>query len=630
MIQFGTEKAINLATENPTADGISKFLQTWKNNNLYFLAGINAEDPKMKTFRASDINILKKNYFYIDLDIRKTNPDLTDEQIKTDIWEKWAKPCLKAMGTPFSDWRYVVFTGNGLHIYYSGRAIDIPDKKLWSAGLNAFLDAIEKSFGEKFDRACCNPARIARMPGSMNCKKQPFKLVEIIDFQDKIVNLSAVLADGEKAILLEQANDKKRMEDIKKQYPDRDEVYAEIDKIPVAKVLCMLTGWSLNSDNKNFSSPGKINDRKGLFVGTDIGNVIINSGSDHLPASSTGYRPFHLVKTFKKYDDFQTFLWFKQNFAHIRKISDAREQGVTVEVSADYNIVSVFQELKALEVRQLEIGGNWDAWRLLLKGKVTRIGAMPGTGKSKLGYFLTHKLLLKERKGLFFSTEVQAPEVLAHLLQIRMKTPYLDILEHRVPVLPEAQEDFRNLKVYDVRHTGNMLSRMETIIKQECDRGEAKDGRGVDFVVVDFSQQVTPKSGRYTDIFTWATEWGNQCQEIAQKYDLCFIDVNQLSIKGNKDEDEKYGHIPYEGGNKLVQTADIASMISRDKSLQSNTQVTWDVRKSKSMGRRFRLEMDYDWNTGEFKLSSAVDSRITPQDPTGTHNYRTEDILPRL
>jgi hypothetical protein len=94
-------------------------------------------------------------------------------------------------------------------------------------------------------------------------------------------------------------------------------------------------------------------------------------------------------------------------------------------------------------------------------------------------------------------------------------------------------------------------------------------------------------------------------------------------VKGNKDEDEKYGHIPYEGGNKLLQTADIATMISRDKSsVQTSNQIVWDVRKSKSMGRRFRLDLEYDWGTGEFALAGAQDSRTDPNNPFGSHNYK--------
>mgnify|MGYP000848197131 CR=1 FL=1 len=616
-IQLGTENIVLKSLENPYDGEIEQFVNSYRMKNLYFLGGVR-KDEKLKFYRAKDSDVISKNYFYLDLDIRKSKPDISDEEIKTTV-KDWAVGILNETGSPYSDWRYIAFTGNGLHFYYFGEPIQIPEKEIWRYGINDFIDVIEKSFNEKFDRACSNPARIARIPGSINHKPHGNKQSEILLFQDKKINLLNILERGKKCSLESIEAARKKRDVIKSLFPDSDDAYKAIDSIPVGKLMCMLTGWEISPDGKNFYSPGQ-RERKGCFVSSDK-NAIMTGGTSHLPHDKDGYRPFELVKAYKKLDNRGTFEWFKSAFPEIRRISENKKMGVTVDVTQGYSIKNAFEELKHMEVRQLGLGGHWDDWRLLLRGKVTRIGAMPGTGKSKLGYYLTHLLLKKEYRGLFFSTEVQAPEVIAHLLQVHMKRPYLDILEGRVEVAPELEDNYRNLKVYDVRHTGNSLTKIEQIIKREADMSEAKNGRGLDFIVIDFSQQVTPKSNRYSDIYTWATEWGNQCQEISQKYGVCFIDVCQLSVKGNKDEDEKYGHVPYEGGNKLVQTADIASMIWRDKGATTQTdQIFWDIRKSKSMGRRFRLDMRYSYPTGEFTLASAQDSR-TDDTLGGLHNY---------
>lgn len=618
VIQVGNETTVHESLAFPTASAVEDILTKYRDgNNLFVLGGVK-NDLSRKYVRARDEDVIKKNYFYLDLDIRKNHKDtvFTDEQIKTETLN-WVRDTLGAGSETLKNWRYIVYTGNGLHIYYMGDAIEIPDKEIWSKGLNSLIDEVENAFGEEFDRACVNPSRIARMPGSLNHKSKPPKASEILAFQDKKVPLFEILQRGQR-VLVSSAEEAKRQADaVREQFPDKDIVYEAIQKIPVGKVFCMLTGFVIEPDGIHFSEAHK-RDRKGCFI-SDKGNYIISGGTSHLPKTKEGYSTFELVKAYKNYDNSQTFFWFKNNFPDIKRLSDGKIMGLG-DVPPDYDIKTIFKELRTNEVHQLNLGGHWDEWRLLLRGKVTRIGAMPGTGKSKMGYFLANRLI-KEYKGLFFSTEVSSSDVLAHMLQLRMKQPYLDILERRVEVPLEIEESFQNIKVFDVRHTGNQLTRMEQLIRRECDRAEAKDMRGLDFIVVDWSQQVTPKSGRYTDIFTWATEWGNQCQEIAQKYDICFIDITQLSVKGNKDEDEKFGHVPYEGGNKLVQTADIASMMSRDKSLSQNNQVTWDIRKSKAMGRRFRLEMEYEWNTGEFTLTSAVDSR-TDSAGGGYHNYK--------
>jgi hypothetical protein len=617
LIQLGSENTILKTLHNPYPGELEQFTKFHAGKNLFFLGGV-TDNAKMKFGRAKDDDIALKNYFYIDFDVRKAHPELTDDQIKSETWMQYVKEILNGLGAPYSDWRYVVFTGNGLHIYYFGNPVKVEDKNAWRHGLGAFMTEIETALGESIDRACINPARIARLPGSENCKSKDRKLVEIIDHQDKTIDMDKMLKAGKALSDAAEQDAKSKKSSLENQFPDKGDVYNRIQALPVGRLMCNLMGWQLMDNAKNFvDSTG---DRKAPFV-SPKGNFIVHGGSPHLPPSNTGYSPFELVKAIKKYDNHQTFLWFRQNYSEIRKLDEEKRQGITTPVTDEYNISDTFAAMRESEIRSLNIGMGWDDWRLIVRKKVTRIGAMPGTGKSKLGYFLTHALLQKEYRGLFFSSETPAEEVLAHLLQIRLEKPALDILEHKVIVPPEIEVDYRNLKVYDVKHMGNSLARVDSIIKKENDIAEAKGLRPVDFIVLDWSQQFSPKTAKGADIYNWAWAWGNDCQEIAQKYDIAFIDVCQLSTKGVKDEDEAFSQVPFEGGNKLHQTADISSLIKRDKSLGAQTdEMEWDVRKSKIMGRRFRLGMSYEWKTGKFNLLNATDSRVSPGE-TGTTNY---------
>lgn len=622
-VQLGTTSKILFWDESPKPDELKKFLMLNGGKDLFFLGGVNASTGNWKeATRAKDSDVSHKNYFYIDFDLRKNHPEYTDEQIKGQI-ATWVTDTLADLGDPYDRWRYVVFTGNGLHVYYFGFKPVPVQAEPWKRGLMEFVEHVSKAFGEEVDPTCVNISRIARLPGSLNHKSLPAKRVEILDFRDKRVDLEGMVTRGR-----ELAEKKKAAVAAEPPRPVSDDTYQEIQRLPVGELMCRLMGWTLDKNGKNFWETGDPKP-KAPFV-SDKGNFIVHGGTKYLPPSKVGYKPFELVKNLKKYDNSQVFDWFKMTYPHIRAKSFKEHAGFQ-ETPADYGIGTAFEELRHLELRCLSIGEFWDDWRLLVRGKVTRVGAMPGTGKSKLGYFLTHQLLLKEYRGLFFSSEVQTAEVIAHMLQIRMERPYLDILEHRVDVPKELEADYKNLKVFDVRHTGNNLGRIEQIVKREKDRAEASGERPPDFIVLDFSQQFTPKGGGSGEIFSWAMRYGNECQELSQKYDVAVIDVCQLSLKGNKDEEEKYGHVPYEGGNKLHQTADISSLISRDRSLSGqNEQVMWSVRKSKAMGRRFDLEMSYSWTTGRFELESAQDSRDSlPISYRGIRQMRAKAVPPK-
>ncbi|PIR48109.1 hypothetical protein COU80_06065 [Candidatus Peregrinibacteria bacterium CG10_big_fil_rev_8_21_14_0_10_55_24] len=162
-----------------TPENYEQFLQAHSTLDLYFLGGARND---LGLQRAKDADILMKNSLFFDCDIRKTDVDISDGQIKeaADGIEEQLRnhPVL-------GQWRYIVFSGNGLHLYYFGDSIQITSAENWKGGMNTFIDKLEQATEMKFDRACTNVARIARLPGSFNCKSTERKLVEIVKFQDK-------------------------------------------------------------------------------------------------------------------------------------------------------------------------------------------------------------------------------------------------------------------------------------------------------------------------------------------------------------------------------------------------------------------------------------------------------------
>jgi len=166
--------------EEKDIDGVDSIVENNKDKNIYWLGGINPE----KKGRAKDDDITKKNYLYIDFDIRATYENdptkkISDKEIIM-AWD-WMKEGLNDH-EDLNDWHSCIFTGNGLHVYYFFDDVIEWDKKDYSELVSGLLDiAAEQTMMKKeVDRACINIGRLARLPGSVNQKtgKESF-IVEI-------------------------------------------------------------------------------------------------------------------------------------------------------------------------------------------------------------------------------------------------------------------------------------------------------------------------------------------------------------------------------------------------------------------------------------------------------------------
>jgi hypothetical protein len=202
-----------------------------KTDDVYFLTGIN---PEVKT-RAKDVDILGKKHLFFDIDIRKDKEyEMTDEEIKQAgifIGEMLKED------EEFKNWSYIIFTGNGLHIYYIGDEIKITEH--YGEAYEMLCRRFEQVTGERPDTACKNPARIARLPGTYNNKAEP-KKVEIIAKQE---------ARSELIKFLETYKPETKKIDKKKQNWDKEITVEEVkDYAKTEPIKRRLTLLSKSSD----------------------------------------------------------------------------------------------------------------------------------------------------------------------------------------------------------------------------------------------------------------------------------------------------------------------------------------------------------------------------------------------
>lgn len=295
-----------------------------KDENIYFLHWISKKDK-----RNNDNDIITKNSFFLDFDIRKyfrekENMEISDEEIK-DMWVDLWKYLIQNPKYWFNQWRWIIFTGNWLHIHYIGQEMSIPEDitpKEYQAGVSKIYKAFYEYMWVPYfepDWMCRNIWRVARLPWTINQKTG--KVVEIISEQE----ISSILVSKIKqywVAQIELENEYQKL--LAKKYAlearqkmmeweNRKEIEAILE-YPV-EVILMESGkidisWFVN--NKNFIDP-RDNSYYWFYKAHD-GNYIVTGWSTTLSPYALGYdwlNSFHLVKWLYNLDDKWVFEFFK-------------------------------------------------------------------------------------------------------------------------------------------------------------------------------------------------------------------------------------------------------------------------------------------------------------------------------
>jgi hypothetical protein len=301
------QKVLGLASDEKSL----KIVDSHQNEDVYILGGV---DPKKQT-RAGDDDIVSKNYFFLDFDIRndykdRNNADIADDEIKKIggyIIEKMASHDLLKL------WSYMVFTGNGVHVYYFGEPCKVENKRWWSMGVNKMIQEAFRITGIQPDIGCKNVARISRLPGSYNNKNGAHKLVEIINVQEAKFPICTIQKMGE------GADSKVKPEQKAQSQVSPESTIEVINEIPIGDLVCELTGWSLDTDKVHFID-GSSSKQKACFI-ADKGNFLVHGGTDHLPHKATGFAPFEFVRAQLNLSAADTFSWFKKKYPQVRTAS---------------------------------------------------------------------------------------------------------------------------------------------------------------------------------------------------------------------------------------------------------------------------------------------------------------------
>lgn len=379
---------------------VSSIVSQNQSKDLYILGGVNPE----KDGRAADDDVLQKNYFFLDFDIRnyylkKNNADVSDQEIKNlggYITEKLSAH------EHLQNWRYMIYTGNGIHVYYFGDPCKIENKVWWSDGVDLLMQDAYKITGIEPDTGCKNVGRISRLPTSYNNKNGAHKLVEFLAYQDKKFPIEIIQKLG-----------KDRQDARQKEQPHQDfnpeKPHDLINEIPIAQIVSELTGWRVDRDGRHFLGHDSTK-RKACFV-SDKGNFLVHGGTDHLPQNMDGFSPFEFVRHQLNLSAAETFNWFNKKYPHVMAATK-RERVMKKQTSFPFVGLDKMVEYSAEYLDNLDPNTIFeygykpldDHLGGIYPSEVVLIGGESGTGKTS---FLTSVLKHNAQrcKALFFSLE---------------------------------------------------------------------------------------------------------------------------------------------------------------------------------------------------------------------------------
>jgi len=193
--------------------------------------------------------VLKRGMFTLDFDIRKEI-----EKTGSTLEGPPGELAIKFLGENiigaleehplWSCFRYVVTSGNGMHVHYFGEPATVV-KEQWVTGMRHIFEEIAAITPIPPDFGCGNAGRIMRMPGSWNVKSLPPKPVDFLVWQTgvSLPPLQFVQERGERVRAQQVDVRAQAAAEFEAKHPEGgSDVIGLISQIPIEQVVFQLLG----------------------------------------------------------------------------------------------------------------------------------------------------------------------------------------------------------------------------------------------------------------------------------------------------------------------------------------------------------------------------------------------------
>ena len=603
--------------------------------DIYFLSAVS--DP---TSRNSDADIVFKNYFVLDVDIRKEHYELTWEVMDDlTLMQKWLEVKELLNNSGYSDWRYMIASGNWFHFYFVGiwRDYSWEDYKKYKSFVQyhyKYLWEILAKVWVKVDNSCANIAKIFRLPWTKNYKRKTYWLkpveCEIIEEQWWLISDKFDLFD--KVVEEQEQNKFVKNTEYKIKHSMKwidDPVLDAILHLNIFDIIYDITGIEGKRDGRNLKSP-KDDSRIWAFVEK---NVLYITWTHHFKDDCAWYNPFTFVKVHKWLDNAQTFQWFKDNYKEIDSLSKEAMQEFKKEKQADYsdrvvvdNYKNYFMSYDELLQRSKEFrrsislewvckyGVKWidDYIGWILPDELVVIGARSWVGKSEIAYNISTMNAERWKKVMLFTLEGNIEEpALRHLqrmishtedikpVEYRFNTRNVDWLEDQAQMMiPRAIKE--NLMVFKKEDIPNLSLLKQLIMQWQKD---------VDLIVIDHLNYIELNSDNENK------EIGEIMRELKKITDIIkkpVVLISHVRKPSSKEIDSDPTMFDLYGSSNVAKEATTIIMISKSKLWLTKTmdedthrhRYSWTrfcVAKSRALGNKeLIIHWAYDFRRKEY------------------------------
>lgn len=544
--------------------------------NVYYIDGVNPD----KEGRASDRDIIAKRAIVFDLDVRKLAPHAKDAEIKNqflaDVLSRLAKS-----GT-LKNVNAIVFTGNGIHLYYvaSKDYLCSGKESIWSLNYSKLAKQLDDILGKEgiVDIACRNLGRVFRLPGTWNnkvfVKKEDKWVVEYTDNEDEWKAVEVIYYQSEllNDDLLDEMFKEPKIESIEELTGARDSdswyteiITPEMTKVQVIKKLNMKKCLErISGIPEIYGEKYKLIERPGggYTIEVDAGDGKFKSCNAWVDVrgrigsgSNGGPYLWNWLMFFGRTEQ-QADEIIQKYFGHLLPKLDCNFiQNDELEIENWTNLE--FRTKKSYFTWGLGDGSD-DLLPLLGGGQLVVLAGDAGVGKTTLANKIAEDNAKRGYKVGFFSIEMPPKSVIMRQVRKALGITKLDRLsgQFNEDILTRSKEllaEIFSLGIYWPIFT-NKIPTVELLTELISNRRE------LDVVIIDNLSFITSEKEAEYD------KQGDVVQkllEVAQSTNTCIILLHHFrKTSGKGDKGERYAS-DLKGNNDIFNKADVVVALTR-------------------------------------------------------------------
>jgi len=433
------------------AEELDDLLVKHQDKDLFFVGWVCKDfTNKKKIGRTSDADIVEKNYFFIDIDIRKTfcewfNYMVKQKELLAHIDE--IKDVLD-FDPLFSQRSFINCSWNWMHIFYIGKHKKF-EKDEYKAGVQYIYNKFEEIFWDEHDAlqaidfSCCNIWHLARLPGSINHKKD-YEIFGIEQMSCRVLyeqNVESDLFNNIPLYAKEQEKEqeitapaKKMMQTIQSSIASAwytkiipGSLMDQINQKPLIDLVLSYTWRTIAPDGRNFVG-GNNDDHKWCFMHEAFPNVLVIDWTTHIPNPEN--LQAHTTYTFIRdvlcdWTPAQAFKKAKELYPDL--VDD--DGCIDIENPSDHFLTyddvleTAKKERRALDINTackygINILDEYLGW--ILPSELVVIWAETWIGKSELAFIMARENARRGKKVLLFELEGDISEIALRDMQGRV------------------------------------------------------------------------------------------------------------------------------------------------------------------------------------------------------------------